>query len=128
MLFSKVLYLSCRFKIQAFFISKTFMRNARLKMAKSSANAEQYLEAELSLFDNYSFSSSTLSPKNNRRYSKKWRYMINGNKKMRPKMKNRSQRYDINRPRPWYGPKCTKYKVCLSIIMFLCVKQHLSNI
>ena len=45
-------------------------------MAKSSANAEQYLEAELSLFDNYSFSSSTLSPKNNRRYSKKWRYMI----------------------------------------------------
>ena len=45
-------------------------------MAKSSANAEQYLEAELSLFDNYSFSSSTLSPKNNRRYSKKGRYMI----------------------------------------------------
>ena len=50
-------------------------------MAKNSTNAEQYLEAELSLFDNYSFSSSALSPKNNRRYSKKWRYMINGNKK-----------------------------------------------
>ena len=44
-------------------------------------------EAELSLFWNYSLSSSTLSSKNNRRYSKKmckkqvrlfwWRYMIN---------------------------------------------------
>ena len=39
-------------------------------------------------------------------------------------MKNRSQRYDVNRPRPGYGPKCTKCHVCLSIMMFICVKQH----
>ena len=27
-------------------------------------------------------------------------------------MKNRSQRYDINRPRPRHGHKYTKYKIC----------------
>ena len=35
------------------------------------------------------------------------------------KMKNRSQRYDINRPRPAHGPKYTKCKMCLSIMMVL---------
>ena len=35
--------------------------------------------------------------------------------KMRLKMKNRSHRYDINRPRPIYGHKYTKYKMCFSI-------------
>ena len=29
-------------------------------------------------------------------------------------MKIRSQRYDINRPKPRHGHKCTKYKMCLS--------------
>ena len=42
--------------------------------------------------------------------------------KMRLKMKNRSSRYDINRPRRRHGPKYTKHKTCLDI------KQHLSNI
>ena len=36
--------------------------------------------------------------------------------KMRLKMKNRSQIYDINRPRPRHGHKYTKYKMCISII------------
>ena len=31
--------------------------------------------------------------------------------KMRLKMKNRSHRYDINRPTPRYGNKHTKYKM-----------------
>ena len=43
-------------------------------------------------------------------------------------MKNRSDRYDINRPRPRHENKYTKYKICLSIIMVICVKQHLSSI
>ena len=30
---------------------------------------------------------------------------------MRLKMKNRSQKYDINRPRPRHGHKYTKYKI-----------------
>ena len=47
--------------------------------------------------------------------------------KLRLKMKNRSQRYDINRPRPRDGHKYTKYKMCLSIMMVICIKQHLSN-
>ena len=43
-------------------------------------------------------------------------------------MKNRPYRYDINRPRPGYGHKYTKYKMSLSIMMALCIKQHLSHI
>ena len=43
---------------------------------------------------------------------------------MRLKMKNRSQRYNIYRRRPRHGHKYTKYKVCLSIMMVICIKQH----
>ena len=42
--------------------------------------------------------------------------------------KKRSHRYNIERPRPRHGHKYTKYKMCLSIMMVLCIKQHLSNI
>ena len=37
-------------------------------------------------------------------------------------------RCDINRPRPRHGHKYTKYKMYLSIIMFICIKQNLSKI
>ena len=47
--------------------------------------------------------------------------------KMRLKIKNRSYRYDINRPRPRHGHKYTKYKMCLNIMMVICIKQHLSK-
>ena len=40
-------------------------------------------------------------------------------RKVRLKMKNRLHRYDISRPRPRNG---------LSIMMVICIKQHLSNI
>ena len=43
-------------------------------------------------------------------------------------MKNRSHRYDITRPRPRHGPKYTIYKMCLGLMMAICIKQHLSNI
>ena len=43
-------------------------------------------------------------------------------------MKNWTHRYDINWPRPNHGHKYTKYKMCLSIMMATCIKQHLSNI
>ena len=42
-------------------------------------------------------------------------------------MKIRSQRYDINRPRPRDEHKYNKYKIYLSVMMVICVKQHLSN-
>ena len=44
------------------------------------------------------------------------------------KMKNRSHRYDIKRPRPKPGHIYAKYKMCLSIIIVICIKQRLSNI
>ena len=44
------------------------------------------------------------------------------------KLKNRSDRYDMHRTRPRHGYEYTKYKMCLSIMLFICNKQHLSNI
>ena len=58
-------------QVKDFFISNTFISNAKLKLAKNQANAKQHLEAELLLFENYSHSSSTLLSKNNRTYYKK---------------------------------------------------------
>ena len=46
---------------------------------------------------------------------------------MKMKIKNRSQRYDINRSRSRHEHKYSKYKKCLSMMMLICVKQHLSN-
>ena len=56
--------------IQVFFISNTFISDARLKLAKNQENAKQNPEAELLLFKNYSHSSST-SSNNNRIYPEK---------------------------------------------------------
>ena len=84
-----------------------------------------------------SLSSSTLLSKNNTRPSKKWtkskwvrfNYTIwLMTMKMRLKTKNRSQKYDINWPRLRHGHEHTKYKMCLSIMMVICIKQHLRNI
>ena len=43
-------------------------------------------------------------------------------------MKSRSQRDDINRPRPKHGHKHTKYKMCFIIMMVIGIKPHLRNI
>ena len=50
------------------FVSNTVMGNVRLKLTKNQATAKQHFEAKLLLIENYSFSSSTLSSKNNRKY------------------------------------------------------------
>ena len=42
-------------------------------------------------------------------------------------MKNKSYRYNINRPRARHGQNYTKYKKCITIIMVICIKQHLSK-
>ena len=55
-------------RLHAFFIRN--ISNASPKLVKNT-NAKQYPEDELSLFENYSHFSSTLSSKNNRPYSKK---------------------------------------------------------
>ena len=58
------------FEIQAFFVSYTFISNAWLKLVKIQAKAKQHSETELLLFENYLLFTSTLSTKNNRKYSK----------------------------------------------------------
>ena len=42
-------------------------------------------------------------------------------------MKNRSHRYDTNRPRPRHGHTDSKYKKYLSMMMLTSIKQDLSN-
>ena len=48
--------------------------------------------------------------------------------KMRSKMKIRSHRYGINRPRSRLRHTYTKYKMYLNIMMISCIKEHLSKI
>ena len=90
-----------------FFISKTFIRNARLKLTKNQAKAKLHPEAELLLSGNYLVCSYTLPskligdiPKNVQKqvYLLQQDYIIDY-QKMRLKMKNRPYIYDINRPR-----------------------------
>ena len=45
--------------------------------------------------------------------------------KMKLKLKNRSHRYELNRPRPRHGNNHTNYKMCLSIMMIICIKHYL---
>ena len=53
---------------------------------------------------------------------------INDNENEAENENKRSQRYDINRPKPRYEHKYTTHKICLSIIMVICIKQQLGNI
>ena len=48
--------------------------------------------------------------------------------KMRMKMINRSHRFGLNNTRSRHGYEYAKYKMCLSMVMIMCNKQHLSNI
>ena len=47
---------------------------------------------------------------------------------MEKKKKNRSHRYDINRPRSRHRHKDRKHIKCLIMIMLIGTKQHLNNI
>ena len=121
-----------------FFISNTFISNARLKLGKNQGKAKQQPEAELLLFETYSLSIPTLSYKNSWRYSKNLQktssYVCLSKViqlmtiKMRLETKNRSHRYGITRPRPTHGHKYTTYKICFSLMMTIFIKQYLSNI
>ena len=43
------------------------------------------------------------------------------------KMKNRLQGYDKNKPRSRLGHKYTKYKICHSKMIVICIKQNLKQ-
>ena len=116
------------------YISSTFESNTRLKLTKNQARAKQHPEAELLLFENYLLSSSMLSSKNNRTCSKKQVFLIVYFNEMiwlitiKVKKKIRSYRYDINRPTSSHALKYTnKYNKCLSMMMFICIRQHPTN-
>ena len=109
------------------------MLKIKQKLSKTLTEAERFL------FENYSLSSSALASINKRRYSKKcilnkcvcFNEVIRSvtiKMKLKMKISHRSHRRNINKPNPRHGHKYTKYKICLSIMMVICIKQHLSNI
>ena len=53
----------CLFQYTLYFVSNTFISNARLKLAENWVKAKTRPEAELLLFENYSLSSSTYHQK-----------------------------------------------------------------
>ena len=124
-----VTYLS----IHAFFISNTFISNARLKLAKNQANAKLHPEAE---FYSYLKIIHILYP----RYHPKVIGHILKNKlknkrvfihditrliimKMKMKMKNKS-----HRPRSRHEHKYSKYKKCLGIIMLYVLSSNYQDL
>ena len=121
--------------IQVAFISNTLISNTRLNLAKNQAKTKQHPEVELLLFENYLLFSSMLSSKTSIRYSKNvqinkcvylnetisWLIIL----KRSGEIKNRWHRYDINQTSL---NEYAKSKMCLSIMMVMCKKQHLSNI
>ena len=109
----------------AFFKSTTFINNGKLKLAKSQANAEQHPKAELLLLENYSHFHQCYHPKVIKNKQKNMCVCIHHIIRLIiMKMKNRSHRYDINRPKPGYST----YKKSLQMLQLICIKQHISNI
>ena len=79
-------------------LQTVFINNTWLKLAKNQAKAKQHSEAELLLFENYLLF-----------FYQRYHAKIIGD-------------------RPRHGHKYTKYKTCLSLMMALCIKQHLNKI
>ena len=118
--------------MHTFLYKQHFYKQHQADIGKKSSKNKQHAETVLLLFEHYLLSISTLSSKNNRRYLKKctknkyvclkeviWFMAM----KMRVKMKNISHRYNMNRSRPRHGHKYTKLKMCLSIMMAICISN-----
>ena len=108
-----------------FFYKQHFCKQRQTEISKKKkANAKPHPPVELLLLENYSHSSSALSSKNNRIYSKKlakeqvalysWDYTINHNEN-----EDDWQIDHIDRPRPRHGHKHSKYTKCLSMMMLM---------
>ena len=123
-------------KYTLFFISNTFISKARLKLGgKNQVMLRNTLRLNFCCFNiihilhprNHSKIIGHI-PKNKQRnkcvcVDEIVRLIV-----MKMKVKRRSYKCDINRPRSWHGHKYSKNKKCLSMMMFICIKQHLSNI
>ena len=121
-----------------FYISNTFISNARLELAKIMQKPNNTLRLNFRYLKITPFS-STLSSKNNRRHTKKctkkqmrifrWCCMINNNEnEVENKKINRKDMTQIELGLDMDTNDYAKYKMCLSIMMVICIKQHLRNI
>ena len=141
--YHKALYLGCCSSPRSasdftrFSINNTFISNVSLKLAKIKQKLSKTLSLNFYYLKIIHFLHPRYHPKiigDILKNLKKNKYVCFNDviqlmtMKMRLKMKNRSQRYNINRPRPRHGPKYTKYKMRLSLMIVVCIKQHLSNI
>ena len=102
-------------------ITRFFVSNPSLKLAKNQAIAKQHSEAERFLHPRCHLKIIRYILKNVQRnksvcLNEAIRLMA---MKMRLNMKNGSYRYDINRPRPRHGHRYTKYKIRLSTIIVI---------
>ena len=123
--------------LHAFFISNNLISNTRLKLAKKiKQKLSNTLRLNVCHLKIIHFLHSCYHPKLCEMFKKCvkkkcvcfndiiWLIIM----KMRLKMKIGSHRYDINRTRPRHEHKYTKYEICLSMIMVIFNKKHLSNI
>ena len=117
-----------------FFISNTFISNARQKIKQMLRNTMRlnfcYLKIIHILHSRYHPRIMGHIPKNKQKNKcvcihEIIRLII---MKMKIKMKNRSHRYNINRPKSKHGYKYSEHKKYLRMIMLTYIKQHLSNI
>ena len=115
-----------------FFISNTFLSNARLKLAKIKQKLSNTLKLNFSYLKIIRFLHPPKIIGDFLKNVQKNKYVclieVIWLKTMKMRMKNTSHRYDIARLRPRHGQKYTIYKMCLNIMMAISIKQHVSNI
>ena len=123
--------------IHAFFTSNTFINNARLKLVKNQTKLSNTLRLNFCYLKIIHILHARYHPniiwyilenKQNKKcvcFREIIRLII---MKMEMKMKKKSHRYGMNRPRSRHGHIYSKYKKCLSKMMLICIKKHLSNI
>ena len=115
--------------IHGFFKSNTFISNARLKLAKSQANAVQHPRLNFCYLKVIQILHQYYHPKviGHILKTKETNKCVCIHLVIRliiMKMKNWSHRYDINRPKPGYST----YKKSFQMLLLICIKQHISNI
>ena len=124
--------------IQAFFlISNTFISNAKLKLAKIKQMLSNTLRLNFwhpktigILHPRYHLTITGHILKNEQKNKHAciheiMQLIITGKK---TKMEIDSRKYETNRHRCRHGHKYSKHMNCLSMMILICIKQHLSNI
>ena len=106
-----------------------FISNTRVKLAKTEANAKQHSEDVIWKF--FTFSTHVIRQKYNF-------FILKSNQKNKcvcvqemtciiimKRMKNGPRRYHISKPRWRHRHIYSEFKKCLSMVILICIKQHL---